>query len=90
MLLWRQHGMKPFNLSYGEDFESLEASGQGVAGSPAKVRDYLMKEVETAGINYLVARLAFGDLSLEESMRSLDLFARHVMPALAERSASAA
>jgi alkanesulfonate monooxygenase SsuD/methylene tetrahydromethanopterin reductase-like flavin-dependent oxidoreductase (luciferase family) len=83
MLLWRQHGMKPFNLTYGEDFDSLQASGQGVAGSPATVRERLAAEIEASGINYFVARLTFGDMTLAESMCSLELFARDVVPALA-------
>ncbi len=37
-----------------------------------------------SGANYLVCRFAFGDLSLSESTRSLELFQRHVMPALRE------
>ena len=37
-----------------------------------------------SGANYLVTRFAFGDLSLSESTRSLDLFQRHVMPGLRE------
>ena len=37
-----------------------------------------------SGANYLVCRFAFGDFSLDESLRSLELFARTVMPALRE------
>ena len=37
-----------------------------------------------SGANYLVCRFAFGDLSLSESTRSLELFQRHVMPGLRE------
>jgi hypothetical protein len=36
----------------------------------------------------VLARLAFGDLSLEESLRSADLFARAVMPELAAAAVS--
>ena len=35
-----------------------------------------------AGINYCLCRLAFGDLSFEELKRSLELFAKEVMPGL--------
>ena len=49
----------------------------------------LAAQVKEAGNNYLVCRLAFGDLTLAESMRSLDLFARAVMPALAEERQAA-
>ena len=47
------------------------------------MRALLAAQLKEAGINYLVGRFAFGDLTLAESMRSLDLFARAVMPALA-------
>ena len=44
----------------------------------------LRGQIAESGANYLVCRFAFGDLSLSESMRSLELFQRHVMPALRE------
>jgi hypothetical protein len=34
------------------------------------------------GANYCVGQFAFGDLTLAETMASLDRFVRHVMPAL--------
>jgi hypothetical protein len=34
------------------------------------------------GANYLVSQLVFGDMTLEESTRSIGLFASHVMPVL--------
>ena len=37
-----------------------------------------------AGLNYFLLRFAFGDLTLEESMHSVNLFASHVQPALEE------
>ena len=40
------------------------------------------------GVNYVLARFAFGDLSLEESLHSVDLFAKAVMPGLAAAQAS--
>lgn len=42
----------------------------------------MRKDNDTAGINYCLCRMAFGDLSFEESARSVELFAREVMPAL--------
>ena len=83
MHLWLQHGTKP-TRSYGTTFDELEQEGNGIAGTPEKVRAMLTAQVKEAGNNYLVCRLAFGDLTLAESMRSLDLFARAVMPALAD------
>jgi hypothetical protein len=46
------------------------------------VRDRLKRDNDVAGINYCLCRLAFGDLSFEESRRSVELLAGEVMPAL--------
>jgi len=80
--LFNKHGTRPPFALYPETFDELEQMGLGVAGSPDKVRDSLLAQAAAAGTNYLVCRLAFGDLTLAESLRSLELYARAVMPAL--------
>ena len=40
-------------------------------------------EIEASGANYLLSWFAFGDMTLAESLRSLELFSREVMPAFA-------
>jgi alkanesulfonate monooxygenase SsuD/methylene tetrahydromethanopterin reductase-like flavin-dependent oxidoreductase (luciferase family) len=87
--LWDRHGTRPSYALYPGTFDELEAMGLGVAGSPDKVRDVLAAQVAEAGVNYLVSRLAFGDLSLAESMRSLELYTKAVMPALTARREAA-
>jgi hypothetical protein len=62
----------------------------GFAGTAAEVRDALLAQAAETGVNYLVSRFAFGDLTLMESLRSATLFAQEVMPALAERHRKAA
>ena len=52
-----------------------------VAGSPQTVRDFIAAEIEATGANYFVPWLAFGDMTVEEALHSVDLFAREVMPA---------
>ena len=47
-------------------------------------------QVEATGSNYFVSWLAFGDMTHAESLRSLELFAREVMPAFASARAQAA
>jgi hypothetical protein len=42
----------------------------------------LRGQLAEARTNYLVCRFAFGDMTLQESLRSVELFARDVMPAL--------
>jgi alkanesulfonate monooxygenase SsuD/methylene tetrahydromethanopterin reductase-like flavin-dependent oxidoreductase (luciferase family) len=66
------------------ELDALTQVGQGIAGSPATVTEFLKKQMTQAGCNYLVSQFAFGDLWPEETGRSLDLFIKHVMPQLRE------
>jgi hypothetical protein len=43
----------------------------------------LLRSVEEGGLNYLLCRFAFGDVTGSEALASLDLFTRKVMPDLA-------
>ena len=82
--LWQRHGTTPPNITalYGNSFEELQERGQGFAGTPDTVRGALERQVRETGVNYLMCRFAFGDLSLDESSRTVGLFVRQVMPAL--------
>ena len=81
--LWRLHGIMPvMHAVFPERFEDAEAEGRAVAGTPDKVRDFLLREVKAGGLNYLLCRFAFGDITGDESLHSLDLFVRKVMPDL--------
>lgn len=53
-------------------------------GSAATVRDAALRETAEAGVNYVLCRLAFGDLPLEVSKRSVALLADEVMRAFPE------
>jgi alkanesulfonate monooxygenase SsuD/methylene tetrahydromethanopterin reductase-like flavin-dependent oxidoreductase (luciferase family) len=64
-------------------FDELVDVGQGVAGAPATVAALLRKQIEVTGSNYLVGQFVFGDLSLDEALRSIAMFAQRVMPELA-------
>jgi len=82
--LWRRRKVPlPTNIAYSEDFDGIVKSGQAIAGSPRTVRDAIARQAAESGVNYVLARLAFGDLSLEESLRSAQLLAQAVMPELA-------
>ena len=76
------HGTPPNSPLNVESFDKLVEQGQAIAGSPETVRTYLGKQIKDIGPNYLVGQLCFGDLTLEEMLRSVRLFAAHVMPAL--------
>jgi len=64
------------------DWDALTAGGQGVAGSPRTVTRLLKMQLAETGCNYFVGQFAFGDLTRDECLHSIDLFAREVMPAL--------
>jgi len=64
------------------NFDDLTAAGQGVAGDPEAVAGFLEAQLRESGATYPVGQFAFGDLSLGEALRSVDLFTRHVMPRL--------
>ena len=82
--LWRRREVPlPANIAYSEDFDGIVKSGQAIAGSPRTVRDAIARQAAESGVNYVLARLAFGDLSLEESLNSAELLAQAVMPELA-------
>lgn len=72
-----------------DEFDGMVAAGKAVAGTPQTVLAFLAREVEEAGADYLVGQFAFGDITLEEASRTVDLFAAHVMPALRSATFSA-
>jgi hypothetical protein len=87
MQLWNKHGSRPVNAFYPDNFDEVQATGFGVAGAPATVRRALARQLADTGVNYLVCRFAFGDMAPAESLASLELFARQVMPALRDGAA---
>ncbi len=89
--LFARHGVEPrIAALYPPTFDQLAAIVNGVAGSPRTVRDFVAAEVEATGSNYFVSWLAFGDMTLAESLRSLELFSREVMPSFVSTRADAA
>ena len=81
--LYHVHGRSPMRGERSKDFDSLrDVERKGIAGSPKTVIDYLSKQAREIGFNYLVGQFAFGDLTEKEVLTSIDLFGKHVMPAL--------
>ena len=67
---------------FPSEFEDAVAEGYVIAGSAPKVLERLRADIAATGINYALCRFAYGDLSFEESARSVRLFSREVMPEL--------
>jgi alkanesulfonate monooxygenase SsuD/methylene tetrahydromethanopterin reductase-like flavin-dependent oxidoreductase (luciferase family) len=74
----------PRKINYPTSFDELAARGQAVAGSPQTVLDRLLPGVAAGRINFMFTRFAFGDQTRAEIERSIELFAKHCMPALTE------
>jgi hypothetical protein len=81
------HGTLPDSPLRAESFDALIRQGQAIAGSAETVRAFLGAQMKECGANYIVGQFCFGDLRLEEMLRSVELFAAGVMPPL--RSAAA-
>ena len=80
--LWRLHGVAPIAAAYPATVEESMAIGMSFVGSPATLRAKLNEAITATGVNYLLLRFAFGDMTLPEALRSVELFAREVRPAL--------
>ena len=79
--LFRVHGTTPRHQR-APDYDGLIADGMGIAGSPATVTAWLRDDLARADANYMVGQFVFGDMTLDETMRSVSLFVDEVMPAL--------
>jgi alkanesulfonate monooxygenase SsuD/methylene tetrahydromethanopterin reductase-like flavin-dependent oxidoreductase (luciferase family) len=58
-----------------------------VTGSPRTALEKLREVLRITSANYLLCIFSFGDLAPEHALRSLELFAREVMPALKREQA---
>jgi alkanesulfonate monooxygenase SsuD/methylene tetrahydromethanopterin reductase-like flavin-dependent oxidoreductase (luciferase family) len=84
LLLWRKHDMQLPNPNalFPEQFEEAEAQGRAIAGTADAVRAFLQTSIDEGGPNYLLCRFAFGDITCDEALQSVRLFASHVKPAI--------
>jgi alkanesulfonate monooxygenase SsuD/methylene tetrahydromethanopterin reductase-like flavin-dependent oxidoreductase (luciferase family) len=81
MKLWLQHGKLPSpHAIFPETFDEARQAGRAIAGTPDQVLAALRRLEEESGVNYLLCRFAFGDMPVEAALRSVELFARGVMP----------
>jgi len=77
--LWlRERGTEYFP----SDVDAFIEAGHAIVGSPRTVREQVRQTLAETGGNYFAGVFAFGDLTEEEASRSLDLFARQVIPDL--------
>ncbi|HXP93365.1 MAG TPA: LLM class flavin-dependent oxidoreductase [Candidatus Binatia bacterium] len=79
--LFALHGIRPVR-PWPDTFDAMSRAGLAFAGSPDAVADALRSQLAEVGANYCVGQLVFGDMSFEESRRSIELFTDSVMPAI--------
>jgi alkanesulfonate monooxygenase SsuD/methylene tetrahydromethanopterin reductase-like flavin-dependent oxidoreductase (luciferase family) len=76
--LWRESGSVP-----GRFFPDLRSAIEGnvaMVGSPRTVADQVAEFFHETGCNYLVGAAAFGNIEVEEAIRTLELFASEIFP----------
>lgn len=68
--------------SYGDvaDFDKAVAEGHMVVGAPESVAGKLSGYLERTQANYVMGAFAWGSFTRDQILRSVDLFAREVMP----------
>ena len=86
--LFRLHGRSPRLGERAANFDDVIAGGRGIAGSTTTVAEFLAQEMETSRCNYFVGQFAFGDMRVDETLRSIELFADEVSPRLDQAGAA--
>jgi alkanesulfonate monooxygenase SsuD/methylene tetrahydromethanopterin reductase-like flavin-dependent oxidoreductase (luciferase family) len=86
--LFRRHD-RPQSHPRPATFDLVVERGQGIAGSSKTVTEFLSSQLDETLCNYLVGQFAFGDLTLDESLQSIGLFASEVMPKLRGKKVAA-
>jgi alkanesulfonate monooxygenase SsuD/methylene tetrahydromethanopterin reductase-like flavin-dependent oxidoreductase (luciferase family) len=74
-------------LGDAEDWDTLDAGGSIIAGSPETVRRRLLELIELAGVGNFLIQFHFGNMKPELARKSMHLFATEVMPTLRQESA---
>jgi alkanesulfonate monooxygenase SsuD/methylene tetrahydromethanopterin reductase-like flavin-dependent oxidoreductase (luciferase family) len=71
------------NVPRGADYEACVADRTVISGNPDTVRAEIERQVGELGVNYLLTYLFLGTMTLNEALRSLQLFSTEVMPKIA-------
>ena len=83
LLLWEQRGVTAPLISYPPTGAGAIRAGIMFAGTVSTVRDAIRAQIPSAGITYMLCRLAFGRMPVEASLKTLELFVDGVMPEFA-------
>lgn len=81
--LWRRAGIQSPPVHPADTFEGIHATGHFYAGNPSGAREWVARQRDAGGINFIAMEMCFGDMTPEETLQSAGLFATEVMPAFA-------
>ncbi len=82
-ILWVQHG-RELPLALPREIGPLLADGGAYAGTPADATRFIAEQMEVSSANYFICDITFGDITLEEAMRTADLLGREVLPSFCD------
>lgn len=83
-VLFRRYGMPvPNDPTIGGDYDRAKEVQAVVVGAPETVRSHVEELVGAGLVEYVIGCFAFGDLSHDEAMQSLELFGEGVVAPLA-------
>jgi alkanesulfonate monooxygenase SsuD/methylene tetrahydromethanopterin reductase-like flavin-dependent oxidoreductase (luciferase family) len=77
--LWRDFRTLP-DYGFTPELKLARQADVAIVGSAGQVRDQIGAFFESSGCNYLVTAFAWGGLSQDESLRSLERFVTRVIP----------
>ncbi len=72
----------PNDPTIGGDYEMAKKVQAVVVGSPSQIRDHVEELCSAGLVDYVVGGFAFGDLTHDEALRSVELFSEHVVAPL--------
>ena len=76
--LWEQAGDR--HLEPLRNFDGLLERGAIIAGSVPSVLEQVRETIDESGVNYFCPIFAFGNLTHEQTMKSMELFVNEIMP----------
>jgi alkanesulfonate monooxygenase SsuD/methylene tetrahydromethanopterin reductase-like flavin-dependent oxidoreductase (luciferase family) len=83
-LLWHKFNVPfPLEATLPEDWREVQKHGHAFAGTPKQVQEYVARQIDETGVSYFICDFAYGRMTRDEAMRSVELFAKEVMPAFA-------
>ena len=65
-------------LKWLYDFDALHSQEKIIAGSPQTVKEQVWRAIDDSNINYFIS--AWGNISHEKAMRSMNYFVNDAMP----------